>query len=286
MSIGLKDELFKLKDRLDTIESQLSGQVKEIEERDEKWKRMQAKVEKIANTQGDIIKLNVGGKVFSVSVNTINSMPNTLIQKLVESKRVDLKQEIFFDRSPKMFEHILEFIRSREINLSKFKKDESELLREDASYYNITELENMLAERLKDIEFISFEFSGTYTHNGVTAGTNRIDDLCDKSCNKGICAISPGWIIIELNFLWEFEELSISGWRGNSSVWYADNGSGASIQTSTDKTVWKTVGTIPSGFGNTVTKVKLTRSTAKYIKFNHNSYLGIGYLHINKYDSK
>ena len=37
-------KLFSLKDRLDTIEAQLSGQVKEIEDREEKWKRMEKKI--------------------------------------------------------------------------------------------------------------------------------------------------------------------------------------------------------------------------------------------------
>jgi hypothetical protein len=286
MSLGLKDELFALKDRLDTIESQLTGQIKEIEERDEKWKRMQAKVDRIVGTQGDIVKLNVGGKVFSVSVNTINSMPGTLLQKLIESGRVDLKQEIFFDRSPKLFEHILEYIRVRHINLTKLSKDDFEQLKDDADYFNIIDLEVQLAERLRDVEFVSFDFNGAYIYNGTTAGTNKVEDITDKTCMKGICANSPGWIVIELNSIWDFEEIEIGGWKGNSNIWYTDNGAGASIQTSVDNKIWRTVGSIPSGYGNNIVKVKLTKSTAKYIKFNHNSYIGIGYLYVKKIAAK
>ena len=40
MSNSLKDDLIHLKTRLDTIENQLSGQVKEIEARENKWNLM------------------------------------------------------------------------------------------------------------------------------------------------------------------------------------------------------------------------------------------------------
>ena len=107
-------------------------------------------------------------------------------------------------------------------------------------------------------------------------------DIKDKSCTKGICANSPGWIVIELNQEWEFDTIMVGGWKGNSTLWYADNGAGAQILTSTDKTNWKSVGTIPYGYGNNIATVKLTKSSARYIKFNCNSYVGIGYLFIQK----
>ena len=96
----------------------------------------------------------------------------------------------------------------------------------------------------------------------------------------GICAISPGWIVIELNKEWEFDEIEVAGWNGNTTLWGVANGAGASILTSTDKSDWKTVGTLPTDFGDTIKSVKLTKSSGKYIKFNCNSYLGLGYLHI------
>ena len=54
------------------------------------------------------------------------------------------------------------------------------------------------------------------------------------------------------------------------------------IQTSLDKSTWTTVGTINSSYGNQVYMHKVTPSRAKYLKFNHNSYLGIGYCRIYK----
>ena len=38
---------------------------------------------------------------------------------------------------------------------------------------------------MKEIEFISFEISGTYIYNGVVVGTNQVNDLKDKTLLKG-----------------------------------------------------------------------------------------------------
>jgi hypothetical protein len=282
MATGLKDELFALKNRLEVIENQLTGQLKEIEARDEKWKRMEQKLTKIADSQGDIVKLNIGGKVFSVALSTVRRFSDSLIARLLSSGHVDANEELFFDRSPETFELILEYLRCGQVNFNKYKDEQLMKLKLEAEYYGIFDLEATLEERLKDIEFISFEYSGPYIYNGQTAGTDSIDGLKDKASTKGICSNSPGWIIIELNGIWEFDTLMVGGWKGNSSLWYPDNGAGASIQTSLDKQAWKTVGTIPSGYGTTIATVKLTKSSARYIKFNYSSYVGIGYLFIKK----
>ena len=282
MSNILKTDLLSLKNRLENIESQLEGQMKDLEVREEKWKKMDEQVNLITKNQNEIIKLNIGGKKFATRTETLLSVKDTLFYKLILSEKFDLKDEIFFDRSPKIFPFILDYLRYHKINYKRFNKEELEELRIESDYYEIGEISQYLEDRLKEIEFVRFESSGNYSYNNQTAGTNRVEDLKDKSLQKGICANSPGWIVIELNSEWDFEELEVAGYNGNSVLWYNGNGSGASIQTSLDKNNWKTVGTIPSNYGSAIVNVKLTRSSARFIKFNHNSYLGLGYLNIKK----
>lgn len=126
------------------------------------------------------------------------------------------------------------------------------------------------------------EFSAPYVYKGQTAGTNQVTDLRDKTQMKGVCTSSPGWIVVEMKRECEFEEMEVGGWKGNSTIWYCENGSGATILTSTDKQKWTQVGNIPSGYGNKIAKVKVKKSSAKYIKFQYTSYLGVGYLDIKK----
>ena len=282
MSSLLKDDLILLKSRLESIESHLEGQMKDLEVREEKWKKMDDQVQDIIKSQNEIVRINVGGKKFATRSETLLSVKDTLFYKLILSKRFNLQEEIFFDRSPKMFAVILDYLRYHRIDYKRFTREETEELRVEAEYYEIGDILEYLEERLKEIEFVSFETNGQYSSGNQVAGTNKVEDLKDRSLTKGICATSPGWIIIELNNEWEFEELDIGGWNGNSSLWYNANGAGAAILTSTDKTNWKNVGTIPSDYGSYIKTAKLTRSTARYIKFNHNSYLGIGFLEIKK----
>jgi len=285
MTSGLKDDLIQLKTRLDTIENQLSGQMKEIENREKKWKSMEEKAERIYSYQNKIFYFKVGGKKFGISHNTLKENTDTLFFQMIDSGRVDLNNEIFFDRSPKMFPLIMEYLRTKEISYKNISKADLQILKEDADYYNVTEISNYLEERLKEISFIRYEYSGPYLFKGETAGNGILSDLSDKSCLKGICANRPGWIIIELNSDWEFDSLDIGGWKGNSTLWYADNGAGATIMTSLNKEEWKNVGTIPVGFGTKVVTAKLTKSVAKFIKFNHVEYLGLGYLNIKKIEN-
>jgi hypothetical protein len=80
----------------------------------------------------------------------------------------------------------------------------------------------------------------------------------------------------------EFEEIELGGYNGNSLAWYVGNGRAANIYTSMDKNTWTTVGTIPGDFGAEIMTVKVTKSKAKYIRFSHSDYLGIGYLDIKE----
>ena len=133
-----------------------------------------------------------------------------------------------------------------------------------------------------NIEFIKFEYNAPYIYDEINVGTNKVEDLIDRSLLKGIVAISPGWILIELNKEWEFEDIEIGGYNGNPNAFAPTNGGGANILTSNNKINWVTVGILPHNYGSFVTSVRITKSSAKYIKFVSNSYLGIGFLEIKK----
>lgn len=282
MAGALKEDLINLKNRLENIELKLQGQVDDLEIREMKWKDLESRVEQIYKYQGDIIKINVGGKNFATRSETLLNIKDTLLYKMLTSDRFNLKDGIFFDRSPKYFPYLLEYIRNKKIDYNKFKKDEMKELLREAEYFEIIDIADYIEQLTRDIEFIAVEKSCDYVYQGKIAGTDKVQDLTDKSMTKGICANSPGWIIVELNHEWEFEEIDIGGFKGDSNLWYSGNGTGATIQTSKNKSEWKTVGNIPSDFGTSVRNIKLTRSFGRFIKFQCNSYVGIGYLKIKK----
>ncbi|CAB0010282.1 unnamed protein product [Nesidiocoris tenuis] len=97
------------------------------------------------NTLGEIVHLNVGGTRFSTSRQTLLWIPDTFFSALLSGRISSLKDEtgaIFIDRDPKLFAIILNYLRTKEVDLS---NSESCFLKHEAEYYGITPLAKRLA---------------------------------------------------------------------------------------------------------------------------------------------
>ena len=138
--MNLKDDVSTLKNRLESIETQLEGQMKDLETRERKWNKLDKYVEEILKVQNDVLRLNIGGKKFAASVDTFLKTPDTLFYKLILSKKIDLNDEIFFDRSPTMFPAILDFLRTKKINYKRFNNEELKQLATEVEYYEVNYL--------------------------------------------------------------------------------------------------------------------------------------------------
>lgn len=287
MSSGLTliNDLNKLKNRLELMDDDIKFQNKNIGVRDRCWEEMQDSLKHSieVNSKKDKVVIDCGGKKFTTSKTTLLKAKHSIFEAIVQDPDFDLTKELFFDRSPEYFTHIFEYIRSGSINYKLFNKQEKLKLLEEARYYQVLDISEYLEERTKEIELVSYEYTGPYIYKGATAGTNILEDVKTEDLTDGaICCTSPGNIVFKLNCDWEINEIKIGGYKGNSKVWYPENGCGAAISTSEDGKEWKKVGKIPTGYGKEIKTVKLTKSIARYIKFSHTSYLGISYLKIVK----
>jgi hypothetical protein len=63
-------------------------------------------------SQSDLIDLNVGGKYFTTTIQTLKLSKSSKLMKLIEKSKLDSKGRIFIDRPPKEFELILTSLRS------------------------------------------------------------------------------------------------------------------------------------------------------------------------------
>lgn len=89
---------------------------------------------------GDIIHLNVGGQRFSTSRQTLTWIPDTFFTALLSGRIPSLRDEtgaIFIDRDPRNFSTILNYLRTREIDLQ---ATDMRVLRQEAEYYGIAPL--------------------------------------------------------------------------------------------------------------------------------------------------
>ncbi|XP_034942555.1 BTB/POZ domain-containing protein KCTD3 isoform X2 [Chelonus insularis] len=89
---------------------------------------------------GDIIHLNVGGTRFSTSRQTLTWIPDSFFTALLSNRIASRRDEtgaLFIDRDPKIFSIILNYLRTRDIDL---KNIDIRTLRHEAEYYGITPL--------------------------------------------------------------------------------------------------------------------------------------------------
>uniref|UniRef100_A0A668A5X6 BTB/POZ domain-containing protein KCTD3 n=1 Tax=Myripristis murdjan TaxID=586833 RepID=A0A668A5X6_9TELE len=89
---------------------------------------------------GDIIHLNVGGKRFSTSRQTLTWVPDSFFSSLLSGRISTLKDEtgaIFIDRDPSLFASILNFLRTKELHP---RSVNVHMLMHEAEFYGIAPL--------------------------------------------------------------------------------------------------------------------------------------------------
>jgi hypothetical protein len=284
MSSELGIILDNLKDKLNLIDTPLTNQLKDLDKRGVKWFKYDSIKEQMINegAENKLIYINIGGKIFQTTLLTILNHPDTLLFNLIITNEWNYNEELFIDRSYKYFNVILSYLRNKNVNLTIYKEEEVEEILKEAKFYQIGTLSEVLSSCCKEVSYNGFEFSGEYRSSGILAGTNNIDDINnfeDRSCRRGICTHSPGWILFELNRTVEFDQIELGGYCGNNN-YSSSNGSGATIKTSIDKIEWNTFGVVQSNYGSTIINILGTTSKARFVKFDHNTHIGIGYFKI------
>ncbi|KAM6979900.1 BTB/POZ domain-containing protein KCTD3 [Aplochiton taeniatus] len=94
----------------------------------------------ITSGMGEIIQLNVGGTRFSTSRQTLTWVPDSFFSSLLSGRISTLRDEagaIFIDRDPTAFSPILNFLRTKELDL---RGVNISVLRHEAEFYGITPL--------------------------------------------------------------------------------------------------------------------------------------------------
>lgn len=279
MTTTVKSDLLGIKSRLEQIEASLSKQSKQIEERESKWEKMDSNIKAYKTKEIKKVNLNIGGVVYSSTIGTLLSDKTSIFNKILSSKEIDLNDELYIERRGDLFAIILEYLRTGNFNYKLYKKAKLLEIKEEADFYNIEKIYNEIDELTKDIEIVDFKYSGDYNFKGERAGTQKLADVKDKNnLNTGICTNSPGYIIFELKTISEFQKIEVAGYQGNKTLWYPGNGSGAKIYTSLDNEKWTQIGTLSSSFANKIAVINLKeKAIAKYVKFEHTAYVGLGY---------
>lgn len=111
------------------------------------------------------IKLNVGGQYFSTSTENLTREANTFFSVLLSGRwelKLDEDGALFIDRSPRMFQYVLDFMRNMDIHLETFSEIQRFDLLVEAEFFQIHSLIKLLKPPLVSHSF-SNEFMGSFS---------------------------------------------------------------------------------------------------------------------------
>jgi len=246
---------------------------------------MDKKIKELLERDGNqLITIDVSGKIFKLRLKTLLSKRDSIFYKFIVD---DLMAGIIhktswtFDRDNQHFSLILDFLRTGFISVESMPKKMMEELKAELEFFGIWGALTSVNELISKVTIVDFKASGRYSN----AGKHSLEGIGEKDGKGGICVQSPYEITFELNMVHELAGCDIKGWvDGNSSGWGCNYGENAEILVGETKDgSFNNVGRIPNGFGSEIKTVKFKSSVkAKFVRFKHNSYLGIGYINFFK----
>ncbi|XP_061670385.1 BTB/POZ domain-containing protein KCTD3 [Syngnathoides biaculeatus] len=136
----------------------------------------------LTTPMGEIIQLNVGGTRFSTSRQTLTWIPDSFFSSLLSGRISTLRDEtgaIFIDRDPAAFAPILNFLRTKDLDLHGVNVS---VLRHEAEFYGITPLVRrlLLCEELERSSCGSVLFHGYLPPPAIPGRKLSSASSCDE----------------------------------------------------------------------------------------------------------
>jgi hypothetical protein len=133
-------------------------------------KRVKKMRENMAN---GIVNFNIGGKIFTTSVETLMKQNNSIFYNLTQNPfdfKLDSSGCFFFDRNSKFFEMFLDYLRilPNKYNLSFINNMDSsniEILLKEAEYYGLADLEGKIRYEIATTSFDNATKKGSENYN-------------------------------------------------------------------------------------------------------------------------
>ncbi|CAN0076181.1 unnamed protein product, partial [Heterosigma akashiwo] len=104
-----------------------------------------------------IVRLNVGGVKYQTSMQTLTAVPGSVLEEMFNDEEkplpIDEDGSFFIDRDGHAFTHILNFLRDGALPSWELPLHEVKVLRQEAAYFGIAEMEAWAGERLRDRHF-------------------------------------------------------------------------------------------------------------------------------------
>ena len=177
-------DLQNLQQKLETVEKEFNQKKSLVDQKEQQFKELDLKIEELVTNDGNrIMKLNVGGKVFTTKLSTLMSVKDTIFYRLIGDfigKGQKLPEMLFFDRNYSHFELVLDYLRFKLFSLKKYSKFEKEDIREEVEYYGLSECLSLNKKNEIEIEWDGIlSKSGMFT---IDSNDKKIIKLHTTTC--------------------------------------------------------------------------------------------------------
>jgi len=148
------------------------------------------------------IKLDVGGRIFSVSLDTLRVADGSFFYVMFSGNYSVMPGDdgsYFIDRNPAMFDYILDFLRGTPLMLDDLTRRERHMLIADAEYYNLPGLlETLMGNWEWDLRYSGgyYNFDGQNANyvSGNWSVARILPAISEQNCNiKVILNMDYGW---------------------------------------------------------------------------------------------
>jgi hypothetical protein len=121
-----------------------------------KIQKLNIENEKEIENVPQIIKLNIGGKIFTTTLSTLTTEKDTFFTSMFSEQfntKPDKNGEYFIDRNPKHFHLILDYLRNptKEVNLRELTTVQEEEFYDEVDFYSIESLKRN-STKIRDFE--------------------------------------------------------------------------------------------------------------------------------------
>jgi hypothetical protein len=139
----LKGDLLGLKDRLESLEKEFEVKLKDVEVKEDKFKKLDNQLDEFLSNKDAVIVLNIGGKKYQTKLSTLLSVKDTVFYSLLTrfiSNNEETPKELFFDRNYSLFGYILDYLRTKKFNIKQFSRWEREDMITELEFYGLADV--------------------------------------------------------------------------------------------------------------------------------------------------
>ena len=262
--MSIKDDLGLLKSKLEEIEVEMNKKIEELAKNENELGEKEYIIKDRLNLLPKVTKLNIGGQKFSIYTKYLVSDKNSLFYFLLLNMNMDhLSSEIYFERNPKYFEEIINFLKHGFFNSSKYNQVCLNEILQEAKYYELNELINQIKGET-EVKITKIIYDGAqFFPSELYSWPSNSEELNNEDNFVGVAAKPNEKIMFELNKVSLISKVDL---RSILEDWtYFTNSVTSTLEYSLDKNNWTTINVFLSGLNsNEIKYFEFSPVKAKY----------------------